>query len=68
MTAYEQRLRDIRAKGAITIIGASADEVAVIRAALNLYRTRNDEKETDRPGMGFGKSARVAEELEIRIA
>lgn len=52
---------------AIAVFGASASELNVIRAALNLYRTRNAEKETERPGCGFGAQAGVAESIAYRL-
>jgi len=66
MTPYEKRMAELRAKP-ITIHGATPEEIRTIRAALSLYRTRNAEKHTDHPNMGWGKAAQTAEELDTRI-
>jgi hypothetical protein len=64
--SYEEKLARLRAKP-IVITGADPREIGIIRSALVLYRTRNFEKDSDQPGMGWGKAAETAEELEIRI-
>lgn len=64
--SYEQKIAELRTKP-ITIIGSTAEEIQTIRAALKLYSTRNAEKHTTHSNMGWGKKAKTAEELEIRI-
>lgn len=50
-----------------SILGATAEEVAVIKSALNLLCTRAAEKHTSNPNMGWGAQARIASELGIRM-
>lgn len=64
--SHEQRIARLQSKP-ITIHGVTAEELNTIRSALNLYRTRNAEKHTEHPTMGWGLAAREAEEIEIRI-
>ena len=66
LNTYEKKLAELRAKP-IIITGVTTEELGTIRAALNLYRTRNSEKHTDHPNMGWGQAAKTAEELNIRI-
>lgn len=64
---YAAWLDRVEAKGMIRVAGATPEELAVIRAALNLYHTRNAEKHVHQPDMGWGERAKIAEELEVRI-
>jgi hypothetical protein len=64
---YGAYLERIRAKGRILLYGATEAELRVVKAALNLYHTRNAEKNVTHPNMGWDEAARVAEELELRI-
>lgn len=64
---YVDWLAAVKAKGAIRVVGATPEEVAVIKAALNLYRGHNAEKHVYYPELGWGAKANIAEELEIRM-
>jgi hypothetical protein len=63
---HGQKIDRLREKP-ITIVGADAKELSTIRSALNLYRTRNMEKHTEQPTMGWDLEAKAAEEISIRI-
>ncbi len=66
-STYRDWLDQVKAKGDIVVTGATKEEMGVIRAALNLYRTRCDEKHVDNPHMGWKNSAITAEEITIRL-
>jgi len=65
--SYVEKVARLR-EDPIEITGASPTEIKTIKAALNLYRTRNAAKHTTQPDMGWGTAADSAEELEIRIS
>ena len=64
--SQSERIEELR-KRPVTVNGVNEEELGIIRAALNLYSTRKLEKETDRPGMGWGRAAKIADELETRL-
>lgn len=64
-STYQDWLNQVKAKGDIVVTGATQEELNVIKAALNLYRTRCDEKHTDNPHMGWKQSA-IAE-ITVRL-